>query len=108
MYETDKDKQCAGYDFEYKTRKIKVDIKKEITIEKTVFLDELNKLLHEYLTYGSYPRIVLEKNQDKKKPPLLEVADTDFPCTKNQCNSILSCQSCFLGINSSGYPTKYY
>lgn len=48
-------------------RKIKVDIKKEITIEKTVFLDELNKLLHEYLTYGSYPRIVLEKNQDKKK-----------------------------------------
>lgn len=48
-------------------RKIKVDLKKEITIEKTVFLDELNKLLHEYLTYGSYPRIVLEKNQDKKK-----------------------------------------
>ena len=48
-------------------RKIKVDLRKEITIEKTVFLDELNKLLHEYLTYGSYPRIVLEKNQDKKK-----------------------------------------
>ena len=48
-------------------RKIKVDLRKEITIEKTVFLDELNKLLHEYLTYGSYPRIILEKNQDKKK-----------------------------------------
>ena len=27
LYETDKDKQRAGYDFEYKTRKIKVDIK---------------------------------------------------------------------------------
>ena len=48
--------------------KLKIDIESEnIDIEKTVFLDELNKFLHEYLTYGSYPRIILEKNYSKKK-----------------------------------------
>ena len=48
-------------------KKLKIDFKKEITLKKTVFLDELNKFLHEYLTYGSYPRVVLEKDLDKKK-----------------------------------------
>jgi len=50
-------------------RKLKIDFEsgKDLDIEKTVFLDELNKFLHEYLTYGSYPRIVLEKNYSKKK-----------------------------------------
>lgn len=48
--------------------KIKIDFEKKTQkIEKTIFLDDLNKLLHEYLTYGSYPRIILEKNVEKKK-----------------------------------------
>lgn len=49
-------------------RKLKIDFKeKEINLEGTVFLDDLNKFLHEYLTFGAYPRIVLEKDYDKKK-----------------------------------------
>ena len=49
-------------------KKLIINFKSEITdIKKTVFLDELNKLLQEYLTYGAYPRIVLEKNISKKK-----------------------------------------
>lgn len=48
--------------------KLKIDFeKKKPSIESTIFLDDLNKFLHEYLTYGSYPRIVLEKNLEKKK-----------------------------------------
>lgn len=48
--------------------KLKIDFeKKKPDVESTIFLDDLNKLLHEYLTYGSYPRIVLEKNIEKKK-----------------------------------------
>jgi len=50
----------------YNTLKINLE-SEEIDIKKTVFLDELNKLLHEYLTYGSYPRIVLEKVIGKKR-----------------------------------------
>ncbi len=33
----------------------------------TLFVDKLNVLLWEYVTYGGYPRIVLEKNVEKKK-----------------------------------------
>ena len=47
-------------------KKLKVDIESR-DIEKTIFLDDLNKFLHEYLTYGSYPRIVLEKSYSKKR-----------------------------------------
>ena len=47
-------------------QKIKIDFKNPI-IEKTVIINDLNLLLKEYLTYGSYPRIVLEKNTEKKK-----------------------------------------
>lgn len=54
------------YENLYTKLKINIDLE-EINIEKTIFLDELNKLLHEYLTYGSYPRIVLEKDTSKKK-----------------------------------------
>jgi predicted AAA+ superfamily ATPase len=35
-------------------------------IQKTVFLGDLNKLMHEYLTFGSYPRVVLERSREKK------------------------------------------
>ena len=48
--------------------KLKVDFNKEnLKSKKSVFLDDLNKFLHEYITYGSYPRIVLEKDLNKKK-----------------------------------------
>lgn len=36
-------------------------------IKKYIFLDNLNSLLKEYLTFGSYPRIVLEENKERKK-----------------------------------------
>ena len=54
------------YEILYKKLKINIESEK-INIEKTIFLDELNKLLHEYLIYGAYPRIVLEKDINKKK-----------------------------------------
>ncbi len=56
--------------------KIKIDISKKNAIEKTLFLDDLNKLLHEYLTYGSYPRVVLEKDKNKKKELLANLFTT--------------------------------
>ncbi len=43
--------------FDLKTRKM----------PDALFLDKLNLHLNEYLTYGGYPRIVLEKNHDKKR-----------------------------------------
>jgi hypothetical protein len=57
--------RAKGERYEKEYSKIKVDFNK-VDIKKTLFLDELNKLLHEYLTYGSYPRIVLEQDKSKK------------------------------------------
>ncbi len=58
-------------------KKIKIDLgKPSIPIEKNIFLDELNRLLHEYLTYGSYPRVVLEPDQNKKKELLKNMFTT--------------------------------
>ncbi len=48
-------------------RNIKTSLDDNGKIEATIFLDELNSFLHEYLTYGSYPRVVLERDFDKKK-----------------------------------------
>lgn len=47
----------------------KVDIHnlKEGHIKQSIFLNELNKYLKEYLLYGGYPRVVLEKDTEKKK-----------------------------------------
>ncbi len=60
--------RSKGRKYETLFNKIKTDITKEGNkIEPTIFLDDLNKLLHEYLTYGSYPRIILEKDKEKKK-----------------------------------------
>lgn len=39
----------------------------EKKLKNTIFIDELNNLLKEYVTYGSFPRIVLEENKAKKK-----------------------------------------
>lgn len=41
------------------------DIK--IKKEKIIFLDELNKLLKEYIAFGGYPAVVLEEDYEKKK-----------------------------------------
>ena len=59
--------RSKGERFEKLYRKIRIDLTNKINVEKTIFIDDLNKLLHEYLTYGSYPRIVLEKDISKKK-----------------------------------------
>src|SRR3989344_8142882 len=40
---------------------------KKPVLPPTLFLDKLNLLLWEYATYGGYPRIVLEKDLEKKK-----------------------------------------
>ena len=59
--------RSKGERYEKLYERIKVDFGKRIKPEKTIFLDELNKLLHEYLTFGSYPRVVLERSKEKKK-----------------------------------------
>ncbi len=41
-----------------------------------IFLDNLNKLLKEYLTYGGYPAVVLEEEIDKKKFLLKNLVQT--------------------------------
>jgi hypothetical protein len=46
---------------------IKIDINKKTVIKKSIFIERLNALLHEYLTFGSYPRVVLENDKNKKK-----------------------------------------
>jgi predicted AAA+ superfamily ATPase len=37
------------------------------SLKKSIYLKELNKKLDEYLAFGGYPRVVLEKSIDKKK-----------------------------------------
>ncbi len=39
----------------------------KIKKQELIFLDKLNNYLKEYITYGGYPRVVLEKNIEKKK-----------------------------------------
>jgi hypothetical protein len=36
-------------------------------VKKSIYLDKINQFLKEYLTFGGYPRIVLEKSVEKKK-----------------------------------------
>lgn len=63
--------------YELLYKKTKIDLSKsKIDIKKTIFLGDLNKLLHEYLTFGSYPRIILEKDKDKKKELLKNLFTT--------------------------------
>jgi len=49
---------------EYKNKKFDFEDPKRID---SVHLDKLNQQLNEYLTFGGYPRIVLEKDEQKKK-----------------------------------------
>ncbi|RLJ02824.1 MAG: hypothetical protein DRP11_02605, partial [Candidatus Aenigmatarchaeota archaeon] len=53
--------------------RIRVDLRNEIEPKETVFLEDLNILLQEYLTFGSYPRIVLERSKEKKKELLKNI-----------------------------------
>ncbi|MFQ5976233.1 MAG: ATP-binding protein [Candidatus Hydrothermarchaeales archaeon] len=60
--------RSKGREYEALHGKVKIDlVKKRFGVKKTVFLEDLNRHLLEYLTFGSYPRVVLEKNRAKKK-----------------------------------------
>lgn len=39
----------------------------KVKIENLIFIDELNDLLKEYITFGGYPAVVLENDFEKKK-----------------------------------------
>lgn len=47
-------------------QKYKINLDKP-SLKKSIYLEELNKRLDEYLAFGGYPRVVLEKSVDKKK-----------------------------------------
>lgn len=49
---------------EYKTHKFNIKTPKKV---ESLFIDRLNNYLKQYLIFGGYPRIVLEKNPEKKK-----------------------------------------
>ncbi len=59
-----KDKKLFEHYLNYKTDIYNIQ---EKSIKQSVFLDELNKYLNEYVLYGGYPRIVLENDVEKKK-----------------------------------------
>ena len=50
----------------YKSKRINFKDNK-IGLKESIFIDELNSLLKEYITFGGYPRVVLEKDEEKKK-----------------------------------------
>lgn len=58
-----KAKDVKAYEY---SKKNKFDIKAK-KIPSTLFVDKLNFYLREYLTYGGYPRVVLEEDYEKKK-----------------------------------------
>jgi len=59
-----KDAKLFNY---YTKRRIRITDKKIVLGEEPVYLDSLNKLLREYILFGGYPAIVLEKDTEKKK-----------------------------------------
>ena len=63
--------RARGERYEKIYKEYKFDFKKD-KIEKSPFIEELNALLKEYLTYGSYPRIVLA-DIDKKNELLKNI-----------------------------------
>jgi len=58
--------KTKGEQYEKLYREVAVDIV-DPKIKETIFLDDLNGFLHEYLTFGGYPRIVMEEDRKKKK-----------------------------------------
>lgn len=59
----------------YNSKKIQFSDTK-INKENIIFLDELNKLLKEYIAFGGYPAVVLEKDFEKKKVLLKNLFQT--------------------------------
>lgn len=69
--------RVKGEKYEKLHEKLSISLgKKDLKVGETVFLNDLNKFLHEYLTFGSYPRIVLEGSRDKKKELLKNLFTT--------------------------------
>lgn len=69
--------RAKGEKYDKLHKGISIDLrKKNVKIRKTVFLNDLNKFLHEYLTFGSYPRIVAEESRVKKKELLQNLFTT--------------------------------
>ena len=58
--------RTKGERYEQIHKAIHIDIKKP-SLKKSPFIEELNTFLHEYLTFGAYPRVVLEPDKEKKK-----------------------------------------
>ncbi len=69
--------RTKGKKYENLYSKLRIDFEsKKLKSKKTVFLNDLNKLLKEYLKFGSYPRIVLENSPEKKKELLKNMFTT--------------------------------
>jgi len=58
-----KDKRLLDY---YSKNRFNISKPKK-EIRELIFLEELNKLFREYICYGGYPKVVLEKDLEKKK-----------------------------------------
>src|SRR3989344_1595459 len=59
----------------YLEKRIRFDDKK-LLLKETIYLNELNEKLKEYLTFGGYPAIVLENNKENKKVLLKNLFQT--------------------------------
>lgn len=58
--------RTKGEQYEKLYREVAVEVMSP-KVKRTIFLDDLNKILHEYLTFGAYPRVVLEGDRNKKQ-----------------------------------------
>jgi len=68
--------RTKGKNYAQLHQKIKISLTQEPSPQPTIFLNELNTLLHEYLTYGAYPRVVIESDIAKKKDLLRNIFTT--------------------------------
>ncbi|MEK6856971.1 MAG: AAA family ATPase, partial [Nanoarchaeota archaeon] len=59
--------QSKGENYRREYERVRYKFGVNVLPEKQPFLEEFNTFLHEYLTYGAYPSIVLEKDTEKKK-----------------------------------------
>lgn len=58
---------------QYQRKRFQIDKPREV---QSLWLGSLNKLLYEYLSFGGYPRVVLEKDKEKKKILLKNIFST--------------------------------
>ena len=59
--------RAVSPDYERKLNELRVNLHKSKVPNESVFLPDLNGFLTEYITYGAYPRVVLEQDRSKKK-----------------------------------------